>query len=175
MWDAQAPLGEEVQRRGVEMRLVEDQRAWGYVAEHQVEQRRETLAGRLPVGKVEVAGLDSCGLELSEESSRGRPRLRHAAYLAALGMVRSGGPLRRYYDRLRAQGVEVSSSALRSVGYRQVCAYLDGAFDAAEMRERAIAATRQLAKRQLTWLRRWPAHHRLETGPQGLEAILKLL
>lgn len=43
--------------------------------------------------------------------------------------------------------------AVRSVGYRQVWAYLDGDCSRAEMRERGIAATRQLAKRQLTWLR----------------------
>jgi tRNA dimethylallyltransferase len=43
--------------------------------------------------------------------------------------------------------------ALRAVGYRQAWEYLDGAGDAAGFRDRAIAATRQLAKRQLTWLR----------------------
>ncbi len=46
--------------------------------------------------------------------------------------------------------------SMRSVGYRQVWEFLDGAYDATQMRERAIAATRQLAKRQLTWLRSWP-------------------
>lgn len=44
--------------------------------------------------------------------------------------------------------------AMRAVGYRQVWAYLDGDWDYAAMVERGIAATRQLAKRQLTWLRR---------------------
>jgi tRNA dimethylallyltransferase len=44
--------------------------------------------------------------------------------------------------------------ALRSVGYRQAWEYLDGATDAAGFRDRAVFATRQLAKRQLTWLRR---------------------
>ena len=43
--------------------------------------------------------------------------------------------------------------ALRAVGYRQAWEFLDGASTAAEFRERAIAATRQLAKRQFTWLR----------------------
>ncbi|MEQ8663978.1 MAG: tRNA (adenosine(37)-N6)-dimethylallyltransferase MiaA [Gammaproteobacteria bacterium] len=44
--------------------------------------------------------------------------------------------------------------ALRTVGYRDVWRHLHGELDAATMRERAIAATRQLARRQLTWLRR---------------------
>ena len=43
--------------------------------------------------------------------------------------------------------------ALRAVGYRQAWEHLDGAIDAATFRDRAIYATRQLAKRQLTWLR----------------------
>ncbi|TZF91328.1 tRNA (adenosine(37)-N6)-dimethylallyltransferase MiaA [Cognatilysobacter lacus] len=43
--------------------------------------------------------------------------------------------------------------AIRAVGYRQAWEHLDGAFEAAELRERGIHATRQLAKRQLTWLR----------------------
>jgi tRNA dimethylallyltransferase len=43
--------------------------------------------------------------------------------------------------------------AIRAVGYRQAWAFLDGQGSAAEFRDRAIYATRQLAKRQLTWLR----------------------
>ncbi len=46
--------------------------------------------------------------------------------------------------------------AIRAVGYRQAWEYLSGDYDAQEMRAKGIAATRQLAKRQLTWLRRWP-------------------
>ncbi|HEX3896618.1 MAG TPA: tRNA (adenosine(37)-N6)-dimethylallyltransferase MiaA [Rudaea sp.] len=43
--------------------------------------------------------------------------------------------------------------AMRAVGYRQAWQHLDGEFDAAELRNRGIYATRQLAKRQMTWLR----------------------
>ena len=46
--------------------------------------------------------------------------------------------------------------AMRAVGYRQAWAYLDGEIDEKGLREQGIAATRQLAKRQLTWLRSWP-------------------
>jgi tRNA dimethylallyltransferase len=44
-------------------------------------------------------------------------------------------------------------SAMRCVGYRQALQYLSGEFDLATLREKGVAATRQLAKRQLTWLR----------------------
>lgn len=43
--------------------------------------------------------------------------------------------------------------AMRAVGYRQAWQHLGGHFDAAEFRDRAVFATRQLAKRQMTWLR----------------------
>ena len=46
--------------------------------------------------------------------------------------------------------------AIRAVGYRQVWSYLEGEIDLAMCREKVLAATRQLAKRQLTWLRGWP-------------------
>ena len=56
------------------------------------------------------------------------------------------------------------SPAMRSVGYRQLLAHLNGEWDLAEARDRAIYATRQLAKRQLTWLRKEPA---VETLPSA--------
>jgi tRNA dimethylallyltransferase len=43
--------------------------------------------------------------------------------------------------------------SMRCVGYRQALQHLDGEFDLSTLREKGIAATRQLAKRQLTWLR----------------------
>jgi tRNA dimethylallyltransferase len=55
---------------------------------------------------------------------------------------------------LRARGdLDADLPALRAVGYRQAWQYLEGAFDAPTFRERSIFATRQLAKRQITWLR----------------------
>lgn len=45
--------------------------------------------------------------------------------------------------------------AMRCVGYRQALDYLNGVYDQQTLREKGIAATRQLAKRQLTWLRHW--------------------
>ena len=56
--------------------------------------------------------------------------------------------------RLRARGdLHADLPALRAVGYRQAWEYLDGTCSEADFRQRAIDATRQLAKRQTTWLR----------------------
>ena len=49
--------------------------------------------------------------------------------------------------------------SMRCVGYRQTWQYLDGEIDRFTLREKGIAATRQLAKRQLTWLRAMPERH----------------
>ncbi|WP_207849119.1 MULTISPECIES: tRNA (adenosine(37)-N6)-dimethylallyltransferase MiaA [unclassified Pseudomonas] len=53
--------------------------------------------------------------------------------------------------------------SIRAVGYRQVWDYLDGKLSLAEMQERGIIATRQLAKRQFTWLRSWDDLHWLDS------------
>ncbi len=68
--------------------------------------------------------------------------------------------------------------SMRAVGYRQVWQYLAGEIDDVAMRERALAATRQLAKRQFTWLRSWPDLNWVVTtaednGPRPLSEILK--
>jgi len=51
--------------------------------------------------------------------------------------------------------LHLNMPSMRSVGYRQVWQYLDGDYDYDEMVDRGIFATRQLAKRQITWLRSW--------------------
>jgi tRNA dimethylallyltransferase len=58
---------------------------------------------------------------------------------------------------LRARGdLHPELPSMRCVGYRQGWEYLEGACDAGQFEARAVAATRQLAKRQLTWLRAMP-------------------
>ena len=60
-------------------------------------------------------------------------------------------------DGLRRRGdLHPGLPSMRCVGYRQAWDYLDGRIDRAALRETGIIATRQLAKRQLTWLRSMP-------------------
>lgn len=67
-------------------------------------------------------------------------------------------------------------SSIRAVGYRQVWAYLAGQVSYTEMVEQAIIASRQLAKRQLTWLRRWPQLHWFEaTDPLLAQKVVSFL
>lgn len=58
--------------------------------------------------------------------------------------------------------------ALRAVGYRQAWAHLAGQLSSEALLERGIIATRQLAKRQLTWLRRWPDLQCFDSESPGL-------
>lgn len=72
--------------------------------------------------------------------------------------------------------LHVGLPALRTVGYRQIWEYLRGHTTYQEMQERAIAATRQLAKRQFTWLRRWQRVHMLPMGVSELsQQVLQVL
>lgn len=60
--------------------------------------------------------------------------------------------VQRLYSR---KDLSVDLPSMRAVGYRQVWQYLENNIDYKTMREKSIAATRQLAKRQYTWLRSW--------------------
>ena len=72
--------------------------------------------------------------------------------------------------------LNINMPSVRCVGYRQVWDWLDGKYDYDEMVERGIIATRQLAKRQITWLRSWPDLHWLESSdPELLQSALKIL
>ncbi|SCK20093.1 tRNA (adenosine(37)-N6)-dimethylallyltransferase MiaA [Vogesella sp. LIG4] len=64
--------------------------------------------------------------------------------------------------RQRYPGLSLELPSMRCVGYRQAWEYQDGQYDYEELRFRGIAATRQLAKRQLTWLRSMPENSELD-------------
>ncbi|SDI56746.1 tRNA dimethylallyltransferase [Pseudomonas flavescens] len=67
-------------------------------------------------------------------------------------------------ERLHRRGdLHAELPSIRAVGYRQVWEHLEGRLSAASMRERGIIATRQLAKRQFTWLRGWENVHWLDS------------
>jgi len=84
--------------------------------------------------------------------------------MLAEGLIDEVESLRRTY------ALTPDLPAMRAVGYRQAWACLDGEIDLTELREQGIAATRQLAKRQLTWLRSWPDAVELDCLAEDLEA-----
>jgi tRNA dimethylallyltransferase len=73
-----------------------------------------------------------------------------------LGLI---GEVRRLRERF---DLNPSLPSMRAVGYRQAWQYLEGEFGLTVLREKGVAATRQLAKRQLTWLRSWEGAARFD-------------
>lgn len=81
--------------------------------------------------------------------------------------------VKRLYDR---GDLHLDLPSMRCVGYRQMWEYFEGKHDFDEMVYRGVVATRQLAKRQMTWLRGWKNLHWLETGDkENLQQILSSL
>ena len=80
----------------------------------------------------------------------------HAQIASRLDAMFDEGLVAEVTRLFERKGLHTGLPAIRAVGYRQVWSYLEGETDLATCREKVLAATRQLAKRQLTWLRRWP-------------------
>lgn len=76
----------------------------------------------------------------------------------------------------RRSDLHAGLPSIRAVGYRQAWEHLDGELTRDEMTERGIIATRQLAKRQFTWLRSWADLHWMDSlAPDNLSQTLKYL
>ena len=96
-------------------------------------------------------------------------------------MLAAKGGLLEEVRTLRARGdLHLGLPSMRCVGYRQAWEYLDGIYGFGELREKGIAATRQLAKRQITWLRSMPDRIVVDclasdAGPQLLELTRRAL
>ncbi|NIP13828.1 MAG: tRNA (adenosine(37)-N6)-dimethylallyltransferase MiaA [Pseudomonadales bacterium] len=122
------------------------------ISDFWLEQRNADFAARLG-GRMETIAL----MPEAREQLHDRIARRFAAMLEQ-GLVEE-------VRRLRARGdLHLDLPSIRAVGYRQVWQHLEGELDAAEMEARACAATRQLAKRQLTWLRGWSSVRKLAWG-----------
>jgi len=119
---------------------------WRVSGRRQSLMRREARQERFPcrVLKVVVAPADRAVLH--ERIARRFDAMLAAGFLDEVRRLRA-------LPQLASHPRPLDLPALRAVGYRQAWEHLDGHFDAGQLRERGIHATRQLAKRQLTWLR----------------------
>jgi tRNA dimethylallyltransferase len=120
--------------------------------------QQETESGRVTVDSIALMPGDRTKLAGSIE--------RRFNQMVEQGLV---DEVRRLRDR---PGLDAGSASMRAVGYRQVWAYLDGQWEWPEAASRAITATRQLAKRQMTWIRGDTRMTRLDAAdPQRLEKL----
>ena len=77
---------------------------------------------------------------------------------------------------LRARGdLNLEMPSMRCVGYRHMWMYLDGNYDYQQMVDKSVAATRQLAKRQLTWLRKYQLVKRVDYRDYSLDDVIQAL
>ena len=93
--------------------------------------------------------------------------LLHERIAERLDIMVDGGFIEELQALRERPDLVADCSAMRSVGYRQFWQYLDGEYELGEARDRALFATRQLAKRQITWLRSETdvfLHNPLEAG-----------
>jgi len=143
------------------MRALEVYRLTGRsLSELWAEQRHETFPFRTL----------SIGLEPSDRG------MLHARIAQRFTAMLEGGLIEEVTALRDRDDLDASLPAMKSVGYRQAWAHLEGAFEYDELERRGIIATRQLAKRQLTWMRRWPALCRVDSlGPDPLGGVLKLV
>ena len=119
---------------------------------------------RLPVGSSAISSFGLLTIALVP-SERGELALRVERRFDA--MVEAG--FEAEVERLKARGdLSPDAPSMRSVGYRQIWAYLDEHYEWPEARRQAIVATRRLAKRQMTWLRSDPVCERLAAFSPGL-------
>lgn len=95
-----------------------------------------------------------------------RKLLHHRIEKRFLSMMELGfeAEVRALFER---GDLNATMPAIRSVGYRQLWDYFDGQCHLNEAIERAVIATRQLAKRQQTWLRRWTNVEKIKIDSQG--------
>ena len=108
--------------------------------------QRERGHDRLPLRVLKLAVVPRDRSVLHARIERRFDAMLAAGFLDEVGRLRSLPPL-------QSHPAPLGLPALRAVGYRQAWEHLDGQTSEAEFRDRAIFATRQLAKRQLTWLR----------------------
>jgi tRNA dimethylallyltransferase len=82
--------------------------------------------------------------------------LLHERIAARFDAILAAGLVDELRDLRARYALDPGLPSMRCVGYRQAWQHLEGEYDRAELRDRGVFATRQLAKRQLTWLRAWP-------------------
>lgn len=102
--------------------------------------------------------------------------LLHARIAQRFEVMLAQGLIEEVERLYRRNDLHPNLPAIRSVNYRQVWQYLEGKIKIEELKEKAVAATRQLAKRQLTWLRQWQDKEAFDSNSTNLlQQILNYL
>jgi tRNA dimethylallyltransferase len=136
---------------------------------HTITGRRPSELGRVPVAPASDYQLVKIGLWPSARAVLHERIAKRFDAMLKQGLISEVEALYRRGD------LDLHKPSMRTVGYRQTWNYLTGAINYNEMIEQAIAATRQLAKRQLTWLRRYPEVQCVDcSGDSPMREVMEL-
>ncbi|MBC8651432.1 tRNA (adenosine(37)-N6)-dimethylallyltransferase MiaA [Pseudomonas sp. MTM4] len=140
------------------------------MSEHRARQRSQKAGAGTPDGGVLPYTVAQLSVAPTQRQVLHQRIERRFVAMVEQGFVEEVEMLRRRDD------LHPELPSMRAVGYRQVWNYLDGSYSRDEMVQRGVIATRQLAKRQLTWLRGWEGVHWLESSAcDNLPRALKYL
>lgn len=125
-------------------------------------------------------------ISLWRERSQGESRTAVCVALAPADRSTLHERIERRFDDMLARGfldevaalyergdLHVDLPAVRAVGYRQLWSYLSQEYSLEIAKDKGVAATRQLAKRQITWLRGWSGLHWLDSGVKNVQEQVK--
>jgi len=99
--------------------------------------------------------------------------LLHERIYKRFGLMIDNGFIDEVAGLRERKDLHLDLPSMRAVGYRQIWQYLDNEYNCKTMMEKGVAATRQLAKRQLTWLRDWPNLIRLSVDKNHSEVLMQ--
>jgi len=123
--------------------------------------RAQRVQAALPYGVCQIAIMPPDRAVLHSVIARRFKQMLQAGFVEEVENLRS-----KYH-------LHAALPSIKSVGYRQVWQFLEGDFDRETMVDRSIVATRQLAKRQLTWLRGWQGLKEIQASE--LDEALKIV
>lgn len=98
--------------------------------------------------------------------------LLHERIAQRFASMLTSGVLEELSNLRRKWTLSLDMPSMRCIGYRQMWNYLENKVSYADMQNQAVAATRQLAKRQLTWLRHYPETILIDPYTNGITALL---
>jgi tRNA dimethylallyltransferase len=127
------------------------------------EQERDAAKISFPYKRIKIALMPPDRVELRKRISLRLDNMFRQGFIEEVESLFSRGDL------------HANMPSIRAVGYRQVWAYLAGEYSYDEMRERAIIATAQLAKRQMTWLRKETECNFIDPNTINTQKVLKNL
>lgn len=133
------------------------------LTEYWLEQARHQSTISFPYRRIKIALMPADRVELRKHITLRLDIMLKQGFIEEVEVLYKRGDLK------------AAMPSIRAVGYRQVWAYLAGDYGYDEMREKAIIATAQLAKRQMTWLRKETGCNFIEPNTLNTQKVLKNL